>query len=219
MPLRLRDHLHVAIIQQSAILLDARTERYASLAEPLNGVLCRLLAGARPQAGVDAAQPLLTAGLLVDDPSATTMLRLAPPTPPIRAFNDRRRADMLQLLRAAGAQAHAAWLVRHRSLLGLAAQIEARRPPITRSSTQDGVLLGRIADAFNRTALVFPPLDRCLPRSLAFCLLALRQGIVADLVFGVRANPFAAHCWVQRGDEVLNDSFEQVRQFTPILTL
>jgi hypothetical protein len=37
-----------------------------------------------------------------------------------------------------------------------------------------------------------------------------------SLVFGVRMNPFRAHCWVQLGGQVLIGDFEQVRLFTPI---
>lgn len=36
-------------------------------------------------------------------------------------------------------------------------------------------------------------------------------------VFGVRCEPFSAHCWVQQGDCVLNDSLDQVKQYTPIM--
>jgi hypothetical protein len=36
-------------------------------------------------------------------------------------------------------------------------------------------------------------------------------------IFGVKLEPFAAHCWVQSGDTVLNDTVEVVRQYTPIL--
>ena len=36
-------------------------------------------------------------------------------------------------------------------------------------------------------------------------------------VFGVKLEPFGAHCWVQNEDTVLNDTVEVVRQYTPIL--
>ena len=36
-------------------------------------------------------------------------------------------------------------------------------------------------------------------------------------VFGVRCEPFGAHCWVQDDEYVLNDSVEVVQQYTPIM--
>jgi hypothetical protein len=36
-------------------------------------------------------------------------------------------------------------------------------------------------------------------------------------VMGVSGRPFAAHCWVQVGDRVVNDTLDHVILFTPIL--
>jgi len=47
----------------------------------------------------------------------------------------------------------------------------------------------------------------------------VRSGIYPRLVFGVRANPFRAHAWVQLEDKVLIGDYEQVRLFTPIAAL
>lgn len=76
-----------------------------------------------------------------------------------------------------------------------------------------------IADGFSRSALLFSPADRCLPRSIAFFKLCQRRKIPTALVLGVRINPFTAHCWVQSDTHVLNDSVENIRLFTPILAV
>jgi hypothetical protein len=44
-----------------------------------------------------------------------------------------------------------------------------------------------------------------------------RRGARASIVFGVTGTPFKAHCWVQLGDQLLNDSLDNVTPFTPIL--
>ena len=59
--------------------------------------------------------------------------------------------------------------------------------------------------------------DQCLLRSLALVRWATSRGMALDLVFGVTARPFQAHCWVQHGNLVLNDSLDHVINFTPIL--
>ncbi|MDQ2762376.1 MAG: lasso peptide biosynthesis B2 protein, partial [Pseudomonadota bacterium] len=59
----------------------------------------------------------------------------------------------------------------------------------------------------------------CLSRSLAFRKLALRRGYRPSLVIGVKLDPFAAHCWVQTGGRVDNDTLDRTRLYEPILVL
>ena len=55
--------------------------------------------------------------------------------------------------------------------------------------------------------------------SLALLEYLARYGIYADWVFGVQTRPFAAHCWVQHGDIVFNDTVEHVSGYTPIMVV
>jgi hypothetical protein len=72
--------------------------------------------------------------------------------------------------------------------------------------------------AFFRARRPWYPRDYlCLFDSLALLEFLATQGLFADWVFGVRAEPFAAHCWVQRDEVVLNDSVERVGGFVPIM--
>ncbi|MET0307850.1 MAG: lasso peptide biosynthesis B2 protein [Sphingomonas sp.] len=65
----------------------------------------------------------------------------------------------------------------------------------------------------------FPAMASCLPSSLFLLHLLHRHGLQARWVFGVRTYPFEAHCWVEHGEVVLNDSLEHVRWFTPIVAV
>lgn len=38
-------------------------------------------------------------------------------------------------------------------------------------------------------------------------------------VYGVKLKPFRAHCWVQAGDVVVNDIVDNVRGYTPIMSV
>jgi hypothetical protein len=40
-----------------------------------------------------------------------------------------------------------------------------------------------------------------------------------QVVFGVIADPFQAHCWLQEGNVVLNDDLERVGKYKPILSM
>jgi hypothetical protein len=65
-----------------------------------------------------------------------------------------------------------------------------------------------------RRLLPFAP--NCLRDSLALMEFMAKAGSQATLVFGVKLDPFAAHCWVQSGDMLLNDILDRVERFTPV---
>jgi len=61
--------------------------------------------------------------------------------------------------------------------------------------------------------------DRCLFGSLALAEYLAAFGVYPDLVIGVKTAPFAAHCWVQLSNMVLNDYAGKVREYTPIMAV
>jgi hypothetical protein len=71
--------------------------------------------------------------------------------------------------------------------------------------------------AFERLRLFYPRPYLCLFDSLALIHFLARFQVYPDWVFGVSADPFEAHCWVQAGSLVLNDTMERVSSFTPIM--
>jgi hypothetical protein len=73
--------------------------------------------------------------------------------------------------------------------------------------------------AFEHARLLRTAADRCLPRSVALMLCLAARGVHAHIVIGVQLAPFGAHCWVQAGNEVLNDSIEETARYQPILIL
>lgn len=73
--------------------------------------------------------------------------------------------------------------------------------------------------AFQQARLLRTAADRCLSRSIALALCLARHHCRANVILGVKLAPFAAHCWAQHGDVVLNDELEEVRRYQPILVL
>lgn len=71
--------------------------------------------------------------------------------------------------------------------------------------------------AYEQARLLRPAAGRCLPRSIALAVELAASGTTARVVIGVKLAPFAAHCWVQLGNTVLNDSVEEVLRYRPIL--
>ncbi len=67
--------------------------------------------------------------------------------------------------------------------------------------------------------LVFGAQDACLFDSITLVRYLSYYGIFPACVIGVQTGPFAAHCWVQDGAVLFNDSPEWVRRYTPILVV
>ena len=76
-----------------------------------------------------------------------------------------------------------------------------------------------LVSVFDRLRLYYPRSYLCLFDSLALIHFLARFGVFPDWVFGVTADPFEAHCWVQSGKVVLNDTVERVSAFTPIMSV
>jgi len=68
-------------------------------------------------------------------------------------------------------------------------------------------------------AYVYTARRACLYDSLAAFNFLLHYGVFTEIVIGVRANPFAAHCWIQHHDSVLNGYPAYCADYVPILVV
>jgi hypothetical protein len=90
----------------------------------------------------------------------------------------------------------------------------------SRCEVLDTELARKLVESFARyRVFLFSSKDECLYDSLALLEFVARYGIYPDWVFGVRTRPFAAHCWVQHGGVVFNDTVEHVTGYTPIMVV
>jgi hypothetical protein len=67
--------------------------------------------------------------------------------------------------------------------------------------------------------LFYTTREACLLDSLTLTHFLARYGVFPTWVFGVKTDPFYAHCWVQQGDFVFNDSPDFIKGFSPILVV
>lgn len=119
------------------------------------------------------------------------------------------RAEAAMLLRVLGLQKTLAWTRRHRR------RLLARHRDLVDPRTE----ASRLARGFARSRLFLPAARLCVPDSLALARSIWRRGIDADLYFGVRLEPFAAHCWLQHDDVLLSDPLNFVADYTPVFRL
>src|SRR3546814_2589640 len=73
--------------------------------------------------------------------------------------------------------------------------------------------LAALASAYADARRWVPIPPRCLVDALALYRLSLRKGFAPTLVFGVRSQTFAAHCWLQSHSAVLTGTAEEASNF------
>jgi hypothetical protein len=217
MPWTLLPHLTACVAGEGVMLLDLRQDRYFRLPASLGIATGRWLA--EPS---DAPPPALL-GLL----ERQKVVR--PGDPPLRAAKTEIEipetlevpvapdalgtAQGLRIAAAVGS----AWVgVRTR---GLQSMVVARRrwrrnPPPPGPAVTPERLAG-----YHRARRLVPLAKNCLLDSLAldFWLGGANPG--RHLVFGVTLEPFLAHCWLQSATAILNDNYDHVRRYTPILVV
>lgn len=219
MPLRLRDNLHWCLCAGRAIFLDLEHDRYFRLPPKAEAAFLRLADGTpRPRDG-ERLDMLLARGPISGGARAPSRKRRLP-VPVADFVRDLPRRSSLRAAAAAFVyQLHAAWLLRRLGIGQATKRIETRAASIGNPPQDQEERLAEILAPFSGTGLILPAADRCLPRALALHALCCRNNIRTQVVIGVRADPFAAHCWVQREDLVLIGDYEQARLFTPIAVL
>lgn len=84
----------------------------------------------------------------------------------------------------------------------------------TPTAPEDNLL--QASGQFARARRYVPIEPICLLDSLSLLRFLSRRGLSANIVFGVTPDPFAAHCWVQAGDMVLNETLFDTHAYTPI---
>mgnify|MGYP002778414896 CR=1 FL=1 len=72
---------------------------------------------------------------------------------------------------------------------------------------------------YNARLVRLPLRRRCVPDSLALLRSLWGRRLDADLYFGVRREPFAAHCWLQFEHNLLIDPLDKVAEFTAVFKL
>jgi hypothetical protein len=104
-------------------------------------------------------------------------------------------------------------------LQGIIQRFQRRKQMQRRSGAGASCEAARLAAAFEALRPIYPRPYVCLFDSFALAEFLSRCGVFPDWIFGIRAEPFEAHCWVQVGNIVLNDTVEQVQRFTPIMAV
>ena len=217
MSLWLAPKVRAVRVEADIVFLDIAADAY----------LCLVGAGEHLDLGADgavaahppqAADDLIVAGLLTAEASGPLCAadRIHPPRVARGLEGEGGPVRARAFLGAAWANGRAAKAIAQQpfaQVLALAGPLDPRalEPPSPALLVEAG--------RFARMAPWLPHAGLCLMRSLQQRLYLTTRGHGVAWVFGVRTWPFEAHCWLQAGDVVLDDTPGRVRGFTPILVV
>ncbi|AOH37236.1 lasso peptide biosynthesis B2 protein [Luteimonas sp. JM171] len=211
----LREDLSFCHVGGCLVFFDIGSDQYLRLPSTLGAALVKYLSSESPShINVDE---LVARNILVEQGDSAPASR---PTaiPPTRSSMEEAhplpRVSFLQALEALALVVHTQMTLKLRPfkhvlrIAGAPAQtFEA--PPLEQQVIKE-------AAAFRRSRLYIPVEMRCLVDSIALARFLRRRKRNVHVVFGVAVDPFSAHCWVQAGDLVLNDTLGNVTSHTPI---
>lgn len=215
---RLSDTVTVCVASNRILFLDVARDKYFALPDAHKEPFLEWLAeplGAKLPVGCRA---MLT-DLTVLDPDGTADVVAIPcpvarPTPidaeplPILPVRSHALVGVGRAVRSAYRE------VRYRPLAAVLARRMFDRKPAP--SGGDAALRSRLAE-FRSVRPLIPVPRVCLHDCLALIDWLGPAGAGVQLVFGVSAFPFAAHCWVQAEGAVLDDHPDSPSRFEPIL--
>lgn len=112
------------------------------------------------------------------------------------------------------------WQLRRKQLSRILAKIERRRLRASSSvDIQNVIHASKLMAAFKDLRSLYPRPYLCLFDSLALLEFLASYRSFPRIVFGIVADPFQAHCWLQEGDVLLNDDLERVGKYKPIVSV
>lgn len=209
-------HLSFCQVDDRLVFLDSQADRYFQLRPQLESAF----QSSREGRAADASDlsRLAALGLLSSECGhPLSPAQSEPPTASLLELPNRRlRGSLLSTVKATAA------LIATRRRLSTQS-FEANLDRIRRRRTNDyAATAGQAVEVAARFAAVrrrIPIQPICLLDSLALLEFLAMHGAIADLVLGVRTQPFSAHCWVQSGDLVLNEMLDRAVVHTPILVI
>ncbi len=233
----LRPHVFLSLEDRYAVILDARRDRYLCVLRRHFDALAPWLSGwpagrgtspplrPPPQEGVaELAAQFVSRGILTDDPAgARPVCPVSVPVPKARASGGERPRPCAVLAKAAGffqACRRADHALRHASFDTVLHAVAARRR--AGAGRVASICMERaaaLAEVFDTLRPLYPRPYLCTFDSLALLEFLAPHGLYPHWIFGVRAEPFQAHCWLQCGETLLNDRVERVSRLGPIMVV
>jgi hypothetical protein len=215
-------HVHCCRRGAAFVFLDLRQDDYSMVAGPAADALSAIIAAAAITDS-HALRELEQAGLLTRDSAAGRRLVTTDTDVALEPLLDldvtavsARPVDYWNfILACTTAKLRLRWQ-RIENTVGAVAKRKARQ---SGGRTPDVERARRLTAVFQQLRWLFPTHRLCLFDSLALLEFLARYDIFPTWVFGVRLEPWSAHCWIQQGPFAFNEDVEQTASYTPIMTV
>jgi len=233
----LSPHVHLCVAGKQVVLLDLERDKYLSLRYthpigrlvsgwpvPLSETAAAGLPTAEPDADTSMLSKMVAQGLLVKDATlgkeAFPVVIDAPKWAMVEYdLISRPHTTPAHLWRVFQAYVTAKWSLKRRPIKEVVQAVRQRKKRAV-ASTLDATAVRPLVTAFvHLRPLFFTSRDACLFDSLTLLNFLAGYSLFPEWVFGVKTDPFYAHCWVQQDDFVFNDTPDYVRGFSPILVV
>lgn len=222
------DHVHSCEIDGRLVFLDLRHDAYAALDRDNTALINRIIEGTANCALEDGLPDIVPqmqkAGLLSLGHPTNSESHKAKPAVASRALVEDhitkikcryRLAPALVLLACARADGALRW----RRIERIVYHVHSRKVRRMPRGQNDMTRAQHLVLSFLRYRPLYPRPYLCLFDSLALIEFLHFYRLYPNWIFGVRLEPFHAHCWVQHGDHVFNEPVDIIRPYTPILAV
>jgi hypothetical protein len=225
----LAQDVHVCVVENNAIFLDLKHDRYIGLDAAQTDVLRKMLSPEPQPADAHAAAlaaHLIGQRLLTQDSRTGRPLRLTEAAAPAAGlvgfeYDPPCEVRWHHVIALAAAYFGVTASLRFRSLAATVATASRRQRAAAKSrgAPVDIEFVYALVLAFRRLRpLFYKARQSCLLDSLVLASFLAKYHVCPRVVIGVMLGPFGGHCWVQHEALVLNDRFERVAKFTPIMS-
>lgn len=220
---KVRPNLHFCIVEGRTIFMDEKSSRYFCLPIRIDESFQRSVSTDGLLESIDPALLVELADLdLIERPCGATSNPRHPISEPRKDLGQVALISPMlhEVIGTIYARLRSHIIVGFRDIQHIHAELDRERLKYaSRLRSRSDAYPKAISRAFEQSDIVFGRSDRCLPRSVALVRRCVRAGFDPRLIFGVRVNPFAAHCWVQYDDTIVGDSLDVVGIYTPICAL
>jgi hypothetical protein len=216
----LAPNVHAVSIGDDLVLLDVANDAYFCMPSGAGGGTVPSGASCLRVSDNALRAEMTGLGLLSDKsvaPAQLARLALCRPTRDVLDEPPRLPSwrDLVPVLRLLW---DAKFVYRRRSLADLLKLTLRETEPSVVARAPSDALMAEVR-RFRHLVLWAPVSPKCLLLSFLLLRHLRRAGHDAAWVFGVRSWPFAAHCWLQVSDVILDDAHERLTAYEAVMTV
>ncbi len=221
-------HVHLCRREDACVFLDLREDEYTLV----NGNMAAALGALSLEGHPDGLQPgaaraleeLLAAGLLTTDRNAGKRIAATQAAPALEPLLDPEASPDIRITighirRFVAACTIAALRLRWRHIDETVKAVEQRKSRRPSQQHVDVAKAGELIAVFHKLRSLVPLDYLCLYDSLALIEFLARYRIFPTWVFGIKLEPWTAHCWVQLEQFTCNEGVEEATGYTPIMVI